>query len=217
MRKFLCLASRLSALAIVGAVSLTAAPAGAVVIATTFGPGDSYDASIGYPIGSETLQEIAVGFVPGFDSALDSIRLATKHLAGANNYTVYLASDSGGSPGGALETFSSLAFTSPDSILTLNSLLNPTLSAGSTYWIVVSAPDLSGSYGEWNWNDQGFFGLAFQNAGTGWKSDDNPTPAFEVNASRTTSVPEPTTLLLFGAGFVGFTALRRRRAKAQQS
>jgi hypothetical protein len=87
----------LASLAIIGAVSLAAAPAWATVIYTTFGLGDSYDTSVSWVIGNVAeppAQQVAVSFVPGFDSALDSIRVGVIHFANPNDYVVTLASDS---------------------------------------------------------------------------------------------------------------------------
>jgi hypothetical protein len=184
-----------------------APPAQAVTIYTTFGPGDSYGGS-NYLIGTSQQQVIAGMFVPGFDATLDSIRVATHFFQGDNNFTVYLASDSGGVPGAALESFTNVAFVStPGSIVTLNSILHPMLNTGATYWVVVTAADLTKTDGGWFFNDQGIdSGMAHHNTDSGgvWfaspPGSGQTTPAFDVSGTAAAAVPEPVTLLMLGLG-----------------
>jgi hypothetical protein len=180
-------------------------PAYAATIYSTFGPGDSYETTAGWTIGGGG-QEIAASFSPGFDATLDSIRLAQFFVFGTNDFTVYLAADGGGEPGTAIESFFGVPFTE-GGILTLPSALNPFLNAGSTYWLVVTAPDLLASWGAWNYNDQGLSGFSYRAGGDWTASTVGETPAFEVNG--TAAVPEPATLLLLGTG-LGAVAARRR-------
>lgn len=194
------------------------APARAATIYTTFGPGDSFSVGGGYVIGATFPTEdpgaVAASFVPGFDATLESISIATDHSGGLNSYTVYLAANSGGLPGDPIETFANVSFTSPATVLTLNSVLNPDLSAGTTYWIVLQVADITQfSSGHWSFNDQGINGLV---AGkpfldSGWLLSSQPfsLPAFAVHGA---AVPEPvvSVLLLVGAGVA---TIRRRRLR----
>jgi hypothetical protein len=140
---------------------------------------------------------------------LGSIRVAAGFFGGPNNFTVYLAAAAGGSPGAALETFSSLAFNpGATQILTLNSTLHPLLSSGLTYWVVMAAADPINSFGGWALNDQGINGYAFRTTGAAWSAGGGTSPAFDVNDA----VPEPSSI---GLALVGLAAiLWRRRSRA---
>jgi len=208
----------LAKLAAVG-VLLAAAPCWATVVVSTFGPGDSYNTSGSWGIGDSTnQQEVAFSFSPSFQGTLDSIRVGVINFGRVNNYNVYLASDNSGAPGAALETFGGLGFPSFSSgIITLSSLIRPVLLSGSTYWVVMSAPDLSSVDGGWNLNGQGFNGFSERYVGSaGWVKEQGsfpngfPTysPAVEVNATAT--APEPATLGLTLGAILAMVALRRR-------
>jgi hypothetical protein len=138
-----------------------------------------------------------------------------------NDYSVYLASDNSGEPGTALETFGGLTFpAAPSGILTLASLLNPALASGSTYWVVISAPDLSTVFGGWNLNSQGFLGFSESYIGSGgWislSSFPNGFPAYSpaVEVDATAAIPEPATLTLMLPAILAIASLRRRGLSA---
>lgn len=202
---------------VITAVLLAASlPAWSATIYSNFGPGDSFDVPA-YIIGggSGTQQEVALSFVPAFGATLDSIRVAVRNdpfFSSANNYTIYLASDSSGLPGSAIETFSGLTFSYPSAILTLNSSANPLLSAGTMYWVVVTAPDLIASSGAWNFSDQGVMGLAARSVNSGWNACVAcASPVMDVNGTSVSEIPEPSALTLTLAGLAGLLLFRFAR------
>jgi len=66
----------------------SAGSARATLITSTFGPGDYYDTSLSWGVGSA---EVAAHFVPDVDATLDTIRIAASFVGdvGINNFTVY--------------------------------------------------------------------------------------------------------------------------------
>jgi hypothetical protein len=190
---------------------------GSEILFSTFGqPGDTYQEFLQIPIGGNNGQEIAVDFVAGFGGTLDSIRVAVSWSRGPTDFfSVYLAADNSGEPGVALETFSPLVFPDDPVILTLDSLTNPDLSAGSRYWVVMTAADLSVAFGLWHVNNVGETGSGYRSAsdtGGEWAYfASSIAPAVEVNVTAaTTNVPEPSTTALAVFGLVGLVMSRRR-------
>ena len=193
-----------------GAIAIsTCLPASAALLASTFGPGDTF-LSASYPIGSPVFQEdIAADFTPSTTATLDTIRVAVSFQSGLNNFTVYIAPDIAGEPGSPLESFTGLGFPATPSILALNSISHPLLTEGSRYWIVMTTPDPANSQGAWYANDQGFNGVLARNVFGNfvWTLDPfSPTPAFDV--SGTAVIPEPSTFALALAGLAA-TAIRQ--------
>ena len=193
-RTWSAISGRWVATSVLGLVLLVANPAqGSTIIYSNLGPGGSFDTGTFWPIGfvgPTSEYETAVSFIPGFDATLDSFRVATRFSAGTNDFSFYLASDLSGLPGAAIETFAGVQLTPQASLLTLTSLSNPTLLAGTKYWLVGTAPDLSASTGTWFGNDQDLVGgVANRVNGGNWFPDFDATPAFEVNGSPTADVP----------------------------
>jgi hypothetical protein len=175
----------------------------AVVVATTFGPGDSYNTLSSYSV-SPTSQ-LAAFFVPSVTVLLSNVELAGAAGAGTN-MSVKITSDAGGVPGAVLQQ-STIEF--PTAIGTASFPGTLTLNAGTTYWLWYGSG--TSATGLWYRNDQGLTGYAFTtNAGSTWGTfSAAPSPAYRVNG-----VPEPSRSLLLGLCAFALGWRRRRPAGA---
>jgi PEP-CTERM motif len=203
---------RLVVLLIIVVTIITArSPLNADVIYSTFGPGETYRSDAADDIGNS--QEIGVSFTPSSDVSLDFINFAAFFRNGLNNQlTVNLETDASGVPSDSvIESFNFTNLSTTATVYTATSLLHPLLLANTQYWVVLTAADLENTVRAWNWNDQGIIG----HVAAKWPPDyptwrefpHETTPALSVNAS---SVPEPSTILLLGAGLAGVGLLRKR-------
>ena len=102
-------------------------------------------------------------------------------------------------------------------MVTITGITGLDLTAGQQYFVVLGPETLNSTVFEaWNWNSQGVNGLDLYstNGGTNWNSNGtgNPLGAFDIlGSSGQGTVPEPSSLLLLGTGFVGaFSTLRKK-------
>jgi hypothetical protein len=156
------------------------------VVYSNFGVGDTYNTGAAYAIGSPGNEyRRAVRFTPTFNGAFTSVRVPVLHLSGTNSYVVSLATDNAGIPGVDIETFSGVVFPVAASIVTLTSVASPPLLAGSSYWIVVRAPDPVVALGRWYANNQTLTGSYLYRLDTPvWEFQATSLmPAYEVNAT----------------------------------
>ncbi|MCW5964865.1 MAG: PEP-CTERM sorting domain-containing protein [Bryobacterales bacterium] len=212
-------------LTLIGAITLIAGVPGlaSTLVYSSFEPEDTF--SGGWSIGRASItfsQDIAVSFTPGFDGSLHSIQVPIWHATGPNEYEIRVAEDSGGIPGATLELFAK-SFPASSTMVTLNSVENPMLSAGSTYWIWMTAVNLEETRGSWGYvgNKQHEFSYWLSSNGD-WRVFEAADylnslpnaggPAFAVYAN---GIPEPSTILLTLGGLVALlTAANRRRIGA---
>jgi hypothetical protein len=148
--------------------------------------------------------------VVGQNYTLSLIQTLMSFSSGVNNMTVGLYTDAGGVPGSRLESWSLVNVLPPtQSIVTLTSVVNPTLMAGQRYWITAAMANPT-SVGVWWINAigdglQGFassslngapftpgantvFGFhAFAVAGIGSSSSVPPAPTFFGGTTSTTN------------------------------
>lgn len=181
----------------------------ASVIYSNFGVGSSYNTSQGNPVGNAfdgNDYAEADTFVLAGDATFSSLRIALSCFAFCTDpFFVTLSRDAGNQPGAALETFAvpagvlgTLGANNPP--LLLNSVLNPSLTPGTRYWITVRA-GLNDSI-DWNLNsvaDSAAEAISVD-AGSSWFSPSGSTPgAFEVSGI----VPEPGSIgLVLSAGLL---------------
>ena len=87
------------------------------------------------------------------------------------------------------------------------------LMALSTYSPIggLSGPGFGTTYASTSTLDSATWAIFWDDSGA--KNDDNHDDFIAIARYRATSVPEPSTLFLIGAGLLGSAALRRRRAK----
>ena len=201
------------AFVVIGAV-IFAGAAGATTLFTDFGPGQTYNTTSAWFIGGSgaaVQASVAASFSPSVTATLDSLDLGVNAFAGTTSFTVEITADSSGAPGAVLESFSLTGITGTPTVRSLTSILHPSLSSLSTYWIAVFAGGTT-TEGGWNWNSVGRTGLAGSaDGGSTWSVDSiDATPAFDVIGTAP-GVPEPTTWVLLAAPLAAMLWFRRRR------
>lgn len=185
------------------------------VVFTNFGPGLSYNYSVGDPVGNafdgSTYAEGDTFTLPT-STVFGDLQIALSCSAACPDaFTVALTKDSGSdSPGAVIESFTvqgaSLgAIGQHNTPLVLDSSSMPTLTAGTQYWVTVSS-DLSDSIA-WNLNTTGDMSdqAISTDGGTTWFSPSGLTPgAYEIDA-----VPEPRTIVLLAGAMLLLWPARR--------
>jgi hypothetical protein len=177
--------------------------AGTVV--STFGPADSYDTSNQWSfVGpNDTTIDYAVTFTPSADATFTAVRLALASAA-----QIQLEIRQGADPNGTL--VESIFDTFSPGILTVNSVINPTLTAGTQYWLVARSPGLLFPSTGWFYNDQGFTGLSIETAPNVWSASVGVTPAYEILGDS--AVPEPSSVILLSLAGAAFAIRNRFRS-----
>ena len=184
----------LLALSLLGAAGLRAD-----TVFSTFGPGSSFFTGGTWMVGGLPEDEIAASFVPSHDFTLDTIDFAAALLSGTDNDLRVDFASGPSAPGAPIESFTVTSLTANPSIVTLHSVLHPLLSAGVTYWVVLSAPDPANTLVGWNLNDQGFEGVSSRQDDGTWSALGNevPSAAFDVLGTPVNAtVPEPSSVAL---------------------
>jgi hypothetical protein len=212
-------------------VALLAAPAvvHADTIFSNFGPGSSYNTAIGNPVGDGldgTGFNYAEGnrFTVGTTSSLSSIMIALSCAVcpAGGSLTVSLTQNASNQPGAVVESFSILGSTlgllgNNNPPLTLTSLLQPPLSAGSQYWVTVSG--LPTSAVAWNWNNTGDGSptALSVDGGASWFAPAGLTPgAYAVNGI-VAPIPEPGAVWLLSTGIFGLGGIEFQRRRKRKS
>jgi hypothetical protein len=176
---------------------------------SNFGPGQSYNTGSSWVVGTVVEGEssvLAVPFVPPENATL-SDAMAALNNEGSVNF--YVESDSGSGPGSILDTLTTMGTigVSP-SILTYTCSSCTELTGGTTYFLVAVSP--GGLYSGWNFSNSDFgtfYGNGIGSATGPWTSEtslSDPLPAFEVDGTPLTPIPEPSSfaLMLLGVGGV---------------
>ena len=197
----------------------------ASIVFTNFGAGLSYDITSGNPVGNAfdgNDYAEANSFQPSASGPLQLLRLALSCAFSCQDpLTVSLTANSGGQPGSVLESFqldgSALGpIGTNNPLLVLTSVLHPSLTAGTEYWVSVGA-GLTDS-AAWNLNITGdvFDQAISSDNGATWFSPSGLTPgALEVDtATQNGGSPEPGSsgLVVGGALLLGLL-LRQRRSQ----
>jgi len=200
----------------------------AEVIFTNFGPGFSYNTSLGNIVGNDLVGDnLALGdtFTPTVTAKFGSLDIALSNQFTPTNtdtLAVSLDKNNGGVPGATLESFTVLPgalgmFGNNNPPLVLNSVLMPLLTAGTAYWVTVS--DVKGTDSNvWSLNSTGDMSSTAISAdgGTTWFAPSGLTPgAYQVNGAVTVT-PLPAALPLFatGLGALGLLGWRKKRKNA---
>ncbi|MBV8728250.1 MAG: hypothetical protein JO336_00430 [Acidobacteriia bacterium] len=190
------------------------------IVFSNFGPSFAYNTSGGNDVGNAfDGNNYAEGdtFTPGHTDVFADLRIALSCFVSCPSpFTVDLTANSGDQPGAVIESFSVLGTSlgplganNPPVLLT--SVLKPTLTAGTQYWVTVSST-LADSI-TWNWNTTGDTSdqAISTDGGSTWFSPSGLTPsAYQIDG--TTAVPEPGLFWLSAAGFAICMLRRRFRA-----
>jgi hypothetical protein len=186
------------------------------IIYSDFGAGQAYDNSAGWNVGAGS--SVATGFDPSASGTLSQVDVALENLGAIEPLSIMVETDSGGTPSGTvLDSWmlSTSSIASMPQTYTLSSSLNPALTAGTEYWLVLSSTDPNDSYA-WMENSTGTTGKDYNN-GSGWQIQPSlVTPAFDVETgSASVPTPEPATLGFTALGFLALFAARSIYEKLQ--
>ena len=182
----------------------------AVYVYNSFGPGNTFVTYADWGIQGASASGGYVGhgelFVPTLSGNLQSVQLALVTLSGGTSVAnFYVAANNGGTPGPVLASFMNVvapASSSGSFLVTLNSVTQPLLQAGTTYWLY-GEPAASTTAIGWLVNNQGYANnYAQENPPGVWTSGPVTFGANGVFDVSVTPVPEPSIagLLILGAG-----------------
>jgi hypothetical protein len=203
------------------AILPTRSDASAIVVYNNFGAGQSYNPTTGWAAeGPDAFfgpGAVAEPFTPASTVTFDAVLLPLSNFAGTNSVIVSLRPDVGGQPGTTpIESFPLTGIsTSPTStVYQLNSIADPVLNAGTTYWIALFAGG-NNTEAAWMFNSTGAdqFSSSHDGGNTWFNGFPNTAPAMEV-LGNAVATPEPSALaMLAGLGAVACTigATRMRR------
>jgi hypothetical protein len=129
-------------------------------------------------------QAVAVSFDPSATGNVGSIELPLVWSGeGDGALTIDLANDATGAPGSVMESYSYDITTSTfPLIVTLPSLLQPSLSSGTTYWLEVLPADTN-TFAGWEFDNENQAGVDLADVTPGaWTANSSVfTPSFQIN------------------------------------
>ncbi len=214
----------------------TSVPASAAVIfsslptTNTFNPPHfvSHDENTGQSPSSPTDLNWAFQWTASLSATITSIDMALSlgdlfTTIDENVAQVFLHDDLTGLPGGIIDSYQFSNLVSEGlggAVENGTSSLNPFVTAGSTYWISLSAGlpnnNLYSQVG-WHLNDQGLTGAnAREDDNGGWSPVGTSSTLAAFRISGVSNVPEPTTIALLLLGLVGLGFTRCKTGAGQR-
>ena len=202
----------------VSALSLSAAGAYAVPAFDDFTSLYGYNISSGYVVegaGAGTPIELGAQFKAAAGGTLQDIIIQMSYASVPGLFDVQLCSDSGGTIGSVLESWTGAVTDGAFGVLNPSVLLPGSgavsLTSGTNYWVLASATNPANSTlsAAWMFNSTGAVAnqASSTNYGSSWSYSSGTGPgAFEVDV---VPAPEPMSVLFLAGGVVAL--LRRRR------
>lgn len=199
-------------------LALSPPRASAQVAYSTFGPGDSYGPDA-YAV--QYFQSVAQTFRYAGSTGSELVQIRLALWVDDSPYSIQFWRGTNLNVATLLESWN--LSVPAEGIYALSSAVRPILTAGEDYWI---SAENSGSTGAWSRNNQGIIGtggrfppsdiwVIFPNPEDLVNFPDRPSAAYDVTVRGTAEVvPEPTTISLLAAGFVGLAGMGRRQRKA---
>jgi hypothetical protein len=207
---------------------------------SSFGPGNTYNGAAGVTvgdgaIGSDAGFSYATYFTAALTTPLESIVLGATHC-GTNSFcggipprdpnsnaVIMSLYDNGATGGGTLlESITVTGQMQPwrgqtNAIVTGVSVLQPLLTAGTTYWLVASEPNPLTDATVWGFSIPGLGTQTYFRDGNGpWTGYSSSGLGFQING--VTPVPEPSMGLLTGiTGLIGLGGALWRRSHHRSS
>jgi hypothetical protein len=136
--------------------------------------------------GATVTRYIAAPFTPSSSFTVSGLSLLLGYVGGTNGVVINLMSNSAGVPGTVLESWSASNLASGPNTISVSSKLNPTLSAGQTYWVEVT-PAAADTTAFWYTNNLSLGGGVTDISGAGWTAlsgyAGQTLPAFSVSST----------------------------------
>jgi hypothetical protein len=162
---------------------------GGTIIYTSFDANQSYNTSSARVVGNVggSSYEDAMPFLARTTAALGSITTPIYNVLTPNAVNFSINADNAGVPGTLLESWSLTGLSSGQPLVKMTSILNPTLTAGTKYWLIAS---VSGTSTRDNWgvaNPDQPSGIKYSiTGGASWANGSGNTTldAFEVDSDQ---------------------------------